>query len=156
MNSLKLLFITGGALVFIFANLIVISVVYGISAPQGIVASKNFTISNMTTVQHSSGNTLDVIGILTNKGDVTTSHLKVIVQAYNSSNQLIGVSEGFPSYSVLNPEQSTPFLVPTDVPSSIFHHYIVRVGQATDKSLQNNNQQSNSTTLSSTDSYTFS
>jgi len=155
MNSLKLLFITGGALVFIFPNLIVISVVYGTSAPQGIVASKNFTISNMTTVQHSSGNTLDVIGILTNKGDVTTSHLKVIVQAYNSSNQLIGVSEGFPSYSVLNPEQSTPFLVPTDVPSSIFHHYIVRVGQATDKSLQNNNQQSNSTTLSSTDSYTF-
>jgi hypothetical protein len=150
------LFITGGALVFIFANLIVISVVYGTSAPQGIVASKNFTISNMTTVQHSSGNTLDVIGILTNNGDVTTSYLKVVVQIYNSSNQSVGVSEGFPSYSVLNPEQSTPFLVPTDVPSSIFHHYIVRVGQATDKSLQNNNQQSNSTTLSSTDSYTFS
>jgi hypothetical protein len=156
MNSLKHSFITGGALAFIFANLIVISSVYGASAPQGIVASKNFTISNMTTVPHSSGNTLDVIGILTNIGDVTTSHLKVIVQAYNSSNQLIGVSEGFPSYGVLNPEQSTPFLVPTEVPSSIFHHYIVRVGQATDNSLQNNNQQSNSTTLSSTESYTFS
>ncbi|HEY7110998.1 MAG TPA: hypothetical protein VH415_16350 [Nitrososphaeraceae archaeon] len=156
MNSSKHSFITGGALAFIFANLIVISSVYGASAPQGIVASKNFTISNMTTVPHSSGNTLDVIGILTNIGDVTTSHLKVIVQAYNSSNQLIGVSEGFPSYSVLNPEQSTPFLVPTEVPSSIFHHYIVRVGQATDNSLQNNNQQSNSTTLSSTESYTFS
>jgi hypothetical protein len=156
MNSSRHSFITGGALAFIFANLIVISSVYGASAPQGIVASKNFTISNMTTVPHSSGNTLDVIGILTNIGDVTTSHLKVIVQAYNSSNQLIGVSEGFPSYSVLNPEQSTPFLVPTEVPSSIFHHYIVRVGQATDNSLQNNNQQSNSTTLSSTESYTFS
>jgi hypothetical protein len=156
MNSLKLLFITGGALAFIFANLIVISSVYGASAPQGIVASKNFTIRNMTTVPHSSGNTIDVVGILTNIGDVTTSHLKVIVQAYNSSNQLIGVSEGFPSYSVLNPEQSTPFLVPTEVPSSIFHHYIVRVGQATDNSLQNNNQQSNSTTASSNERYTFS
>jgi hypothetical protein len=110
----------------------------------------------MTTVPHSSGNTIDVVGILTNIGDVTTSHLKVIVQAYNSSNQLIGVSEGFPSYSVLNPEQSTPFLVPTEVPSSIFHHYIVRVGQATDNSLQNNNQQSNSTTASSNERYTFS
>jgi hypothetical protein len=149
MNSLKLLFTTGGALVFIFGSLIILNAVYGASAPQGIIASKNFTISNMTTIPHSYGNTLDVIGILTNKGDVTTSHLKVIVQVYNSSNQLIEVSEGFPSYSVLNPEQSTSFLVPTDVSSPIFHHYIVRVDEATDNSLRNNKQQSNSTTLSS-------
>ena len=99
---------------------------------------------------------LDVIGILTNKGNVTTSHLKVIVGVYNSSNQLIGISEGFPSYSVLNPEQSIPFLVPTDVPSSIFHHYIVRVDEATDNSLRNNNQETNSTTLSSNGSYVLS
>jgi hypothetical protein len=144
MNSLKVLFITGGALVFIFGSLIILNAVYGASAPQGIIASKNFTISNMTTIPHSYGNTLDVIGILTNKGDV-----KVIVQVYNSSNQLIGGSEGFPSYSVLNPEQSTSFLVPTDVSSPIFHHYIVRVDEATDNSLRNNKQQSNSTTLSS-------
>lgn len=156
MNDLRLLSITGGALVFIFAGLTILNALYGVSAPQGIVVSKNFTISNMTTVPHSDGNTLDVIGILTNKGDVTTSHLKVIVQVYNSSNQLIGVSEGFPSYSVLNPEQSTPFLVPTDVPSSIFHHYIVRIGEATDNSLQNNNQQSNHTTLTSNESYVLS
>jgi hypothetical protein len=156
MNSLKFSFITDGALVFIFAGLTTLNPVHSTIAPQGIVASKNFTISNMTTVPHSSGNTLDVIGILTNNRDVTTSHLKVIVQAYNSSNQLIGISEGFPSYSVLNPGQSTPFLVPTDVPSSIFHHYIVRVGEATDNSLQDNNQPSNSTTLSSNEKYNFS
>ena len=151
MNSLKLLFITGGPLVFVFAGLITLNAVYGTSAPQGIVATKNFTISNMTTVPNSYGNTLDVIGILTNKGEVTTSHLKVIIQVYNSTNHLIGISEGFPSYSVLNPEQSTPFLVPTGVPPSMFHHYIVRVGEATDttdNSLRNNSQQSNSTTLS--------
>ena len=149
MNSLKVLFITGGAFVLIFASFITLNAVYGASAPQGIIVSKNFTVSNMTTIPHSDGNTLDVIGILTNKGNVTTSYLKVIVRVYNSSNQLIGVSEGFPSYSVLNPEQSTPFLVPIDVPSSIFHHYIVRIDEATDNSLRNNNQLSNSTTLSS-------
>jgi hypothetical protein len=149
MNNLKVLFITGGALVFIFASLIMLNSIYGSSAPQGIIASKNFTVSNMTTIPHSDGNTLDVIGILTNKGSVTTSYLKVIVRVYNSSNQLIGVSEGFPSYSVLNPEQSTPFLVPTDVPSSIFHHYMVRIDEATGNSVRNDSQLSNSTTLSS-------
>jgi hypothetical protein len=141
---MKILFITGGVFVFIFASLIILNAVYGISTPKGVLVSKNFTISNMTTVSNSNGNTLDVIGILTNNGDVTTSYLKVVVQIYNSSNQSVGVSEGFPSYSVLNPGQSTPFIVATDVPSSIFHHYIVRVDAATDNSIPENNQHSNS------------
>ena len=102
------------------------------AAPKGEVVSGKIAISNMTTIPHSYGNTLDVIGILTNKGDITTSYLRVIVEIYNSSNQLVGLSEGYPSISVLNPGKSTPFSVPTNVSLPAFDHYKVRVGNITD------------------------
>ncbi len=50
----------------------------------------------MTTIPNTYGNTLNVVGILTNKGDITTSYLRVIAEVYNSSNTLVGVSEGYP------------------------------------------------------------
>ena len=86
----------------------------------------------MTTIPNTYGNTLNVVGILTNKGDITTSYLRVIVEVYNSSNTLVGVSEGYPSISILNPGVSTPFSVRTNVSLSAFDHYKVRVGNVTE------------------------
>jgi hypothetical protein len=55
--------------------------------------------------------------------------IKLSLEVYNSTNNLIGLTQGAPTYTILEPGQSSTFEILSDVGRlNGFDHYIIKTG----------------------------
>ena len=59
----------------------------------------------------------------------TLHGIKLSLEVYNSTNNLIGLTQGAPTYTILEPGQSSTFEILSDVGRlNGFDHYIIKTG----------------------------
>ena len=94
---------------------------------QGIFRSDILSVNNLTAVQYN--DTYNILGIITNISNDTLNGIKLSLEVYNSTNNLIGLTQGAPTYTILEPGQSSTFEILSDVGRlNGFDHYIIKTG----------------------------
>ena len=93
--------------------------------PTGDFKSKVMSVSNLSAVGN--GDTYDILGVIKNISNETKTAVGLIVEIYNSTNNLVGVNQGTPILTTIPPEQESPFKINTDVPRLSNDHYVVTV-----------------------------
>jgi hypothetical protein len=119
-------------LLSIFGLLILIgyTYVYAIN-PTGSYESKNFQVTNMSVIYKGSflGDNYEVLGILKNIGNKTFDSVSMFISLYDKNGNLIGLEETTPIFdNVGNPGNSSEFKFDIRTNSSLFDHYIVKIG----------------------------
>jgi len=94
--------------------------------PTGIFESKVLGVSNLSAVGN--GESYDILGKIKNISNETKQGINLIVEIYDSTNQLVGLDKGYPIFTTLRPNEESPFKVITSVPRLSNNHYVVMVG----------------------------
>ena len=105
------------------------SIILGLENPIGKFESKNFVVTNMSTVLQNSysGDKFLILGILTNIGNKTFNEVSLLSNLYDKGGNLIDVIETTPFHSVGFPNSSSPYKFEVYVNASQFDHYLIQV-----------------------------
>lgn len=101
-----------------------LNIAYG--EPKGVLNSTVLASTNLNVESESYGNSSYIVGTAKNIIDETLGNIRLIVEVYDSANQLIDVIERSPSFGELSPNATSPFKIPIDTVN--FDHYVIRVG----------------------------
>jgi hypothetical protein len=127
--KLQILSITIG---FLLLLLIGITYTHAINSPIGSYESKNFQILNMSVIYKGSfiGDNYDILGIIKNIGNKTfEGDVAMFITLYDKNGNLIGLEETTPIFDIRNPGNSSEFKFDVRTNSSLFDHYIVKIGE---------------------------
>jgi hypothetical protein len=114
-------------LIFVIAIVLIIPNSVHAQEPNGIFRSDILSVNNLTAVQYN--DTYNILGIITNISNDTLNGIKLSLEVYNSTNNLIGLTQGSPTYTILEPGQSSTFEILSDVGRlNGFDHYIIKTG----------------------------
>jgi hypothetical protein len=107
--------------------------------PSGKFQSKNFVVTNMSTVYQKSyfGDKFLILGIAKNIGNVTFDSVSVLASLYDKNGNLIDVVETTPTFDVSYPNSSSPYKFEVDVNASRFDHYLIQLGVKNESSTGN-------------------
>jgi len=94
-------------LIFVIAIVLIIPNSVHAQEPNGIFRSDILSVNNLTAVQYN--DTYNILGIITNISNDTLNGIKLSLEVYNSTNNLIGLTQGSPTYTILEPGQSSTF-----------------------------------------------
>ncbi len=94
--------------------------------PKGVMNSTIFNATDLNFVPQSYGNASNVVGTMKNVGNGSFSSIRLVTEVFNSANHLIDVVESYPSFTVLDPNETTSFKIPID--ANGFDHFVIRVG----------------------------
>lgn len=107
-----------------------------------------FSINNLTVITGEYESNL--VGKIKNTSNETLYSLGMVVESYNSNNQLIGVDEGSPSYATLGVGQTSPFEVSIDQDIiKDLDHYVIGIKSSNEEPVSLfdfGNQNKNNTT----------
>jgi len=122
----------------IFSLLILTHIVeVNAQTPKGSFESQAFTISNMSAIRQDSiyDQSWDILGIIKNISNKTLENIKVVAELYDSTNQLIDVVKGTPTFPNLTPGETSSFKVEyqTDNKNVTFDHYLIKMGVTSDE-----------------------
>jgi hypothetical protein len=122
-------------LIFVIAIVLIIPISVYAQKPNGIFRSDILSVNNLTAVPYNDSyndtynNTYNILGIITNISNDTLNGIKLSLEIYNSTNNLIGLTQGSPTYTILEPGQSSTFEILSDVGRlNGFDHYIIKTG----------------------------
>ena len=111
-------------LIIVIAIVLIIPVSVHAQEPNGIFRSDILSVNNLTAVQYNVA--YNILGIITNISNDTLG-IKLSLEVYNSTNNLIGLTQGAPTYPRLEPGQSSTFEILSDVGRlNGFDHYIIK------------------------------
>lgn len=88
-------------LIIVIAIILIIPVSVHTQEPNGIFQSDILSVNNLTAVQYN--DTYNILGIITNISNDTLNGIKLSLEVYNSTNNLIGLTQGAPTYTILEP-----------------------------------------------------
>ena len=94
--------------------------------PTGIFESKVFSASNLSAVGN--GDSYEILGKIKNISNETKQGINLIVEIYDSTNNLVGLDQAYPIFTALRPNEESPFKVNTTVPRFSNDHYVVTAG----------------------------
>lgn len=102
--------------------------------PKGIFESNTFSISNMSAIKQENyiyAQDWDILGIIKNISNKTIDNIQLVADIYDPSNQLIDVVTSSPSFGKLPPGVVSSFKLEyqTDNNSTVFDHYVIRIGE---------------------------
>jgi hypothetical protein len=104
---------------------------YAINPPKGGYESKSFQITNMSAIYKGSfiGDNYDILGLIKNIDNKTfDGDVAMFITLYDKNGNLIGLEETTPIFDVSNPGNSSEFKFDIRTNSSLFDHYIVKIG----------------------------
>jgi len=124
--------------------------VLAIENPTGKFQSKNFVLTNMSTVRQNSyfGDKFLILGVVKNIGNKTFDAVSLLANLYNKKGNLIDVVETTPFFNVGEPNSSSPYKFEVNLNASQLDHYLIQVGGAdSDKNTTSINTNASNTTL---------
>jgi hypothetical protein len=114
-------------LIIVIAIVLIIPNSVHAQEPNGIFRSDILSVNNLTAVQYN--DTYNILRIITNISNDSLNGIKLSLEVYNSTNNLIGLTQGAPTYTILEPGQSSTFEILSDVGRlNGFDHYIIKTG----------------------------
>jgi hypothetical protein len=114
-------------LIIVIAIVLIIPNSVHAQEPNGLFRSDILSVNNLTAVQYN--DTYNILGIITNISNDTLNGIKLSLEVYNSTNNLIGLTQASPTYTILEPGQSSTFEILSDVGRvNSFDHYIIKTG----------------------------
>ncbi|HJU80005.1 MAG TPA: FxLYD domain-containing protein [Nitrososphaeraceae archaeon] len=127
-----------GSILVVFSLLILTQIVdVSAQTPKGSFESQAFTISNMSAIRQDSiyAQSWDILGIIKNISNKTLENIEVVAELYDSTNQLIDVVKGTPTFPNLAPGETSSFKVEyqTDSKNVTFDHYLIKMGITSDE-----------------------
>jgi len=77
----------------------------------------------------------DILGVIKNISNKTAENLEVVAELYDSTNQLIDVVKGTPTFPNLAPGETSSFKIEyqTDNKNVAFDHYLLKLGMTSNE-----------------------
>ena len=114
-------------LIFVIAIVLIIPISAYAQKSNGIFRSDILSVNNLTAVPYS--DKYNILGIILYISNDTLNGIKLSLEVYNSTNNLIGLTQGSPTYTILEPGQSSTFEILSDVGRlNGFDHDIIKTG----------------------------
>ena len=100
------------------------------AVPYGSYQSENFKITNMTAIYKGKyiEDNYQILGIIENIGNETTSEIHLIATIFDKNNNLIGVYETMPILDISKKGNDSPFRIDISTNSSSFDHFNIEIG----------------------------
>lgn len=100
------------------------------AVPYGSYQSENFKITNMTAIYKGKyiEDNYQILGIIENIGNETTSEIHLIATIFDKNNNLIGVYETMPIMDISKKGNDSPFRIDVSTNSSSFDHFNIEIG----------------------------
>ena len=113
--------------------LLTTATVNGQQSPKGAFESQAFTISNMSAITQEDSiyaQSWNILGIIKNISNKTVENVEVVAEIYDTSNQLVDVVKGTPTFPNLAPGEHSSFKIEyqTDNKNMTFDHYLLKLG----------------------------
>jgi len=100
------------------------------AVPYGSYQSENFKITNMTAIYKGKyiEDNYEILGIIENIGNETSSEIHLIATIFDKNNNLIGVYETIPILDISKKGNDSPFRFDISTNSSSFDHFNIEIG----------------------------
>lgn len=100
------------------------------AVPYGSYQSENFKITNMTAIYKGKyiEDNYEILGIIENIGNETSSEIHLIATIFDKKNNLIGVYETIPILDISKKGNDSPFRFDISTNSSSFDHFNIEIG----------------------------
>lgn len=100
------------------------------AVPYGSYQSENFKITNMTAIYKGKyiEDNYEILGIIENIGNETSSEIHLIATIFDKNNNLIGVYETIPILDISKKGNDSPFRIDISTNSSLFDHFNIEIG----------------------------
>jgi len=130
--------ILAGVLALFSTALFTTVTISGQLTPKGSFENKAFTISNMSAIPEEGSiyaQSWDILGVIKNISNKTAENLEVVAELYDSTNQLIDVVKGTPTFPNLAPGETSSFKIEyqTDNKNIAFDHYLLKLGMTSNE-----------------------
>ena len=131
--------LNGVGLIFVLSTVMVLSIsIVSAQQPMGTFESNTFSVSNMTAIKEEGfvyAQDWNILGNIKNVSNKTIDNIQLVADIYDPSNQLIDVVTGSPSFGKLPPDEDSSFKLEyqTDNNSTVFDHYIIRIGEGSNE-----------------------
>lgn len=100
------------------------------AVPYGSYQSENFKITNMSALYKGKyiEDNYEILGIIENIGNETSSEIHLIATIFDKNNNLIGVYETIPILDISKKGNDSPFRIDISTNSSLFDHFNIEIG----------------------------
>lgn len=101
-----------------------------LAQPHGIYHSENFKITNMSALYKGKyiEDIYEILGVIENIGNETSTEIHLIVTLFDKNNNLIGIDETIPIFEIGKNGNHSPFKFTIATNKTLFDHYVIEIG----------------------------